>query len=333
MGHTVRTADDGRSALDIVHRSGPAALSFATLAARVGLASSTIVQRFGSKPTLLRAALLRAREIAVEEAGRGVAHETTQFERARADGLAITADMYPYEAGATGLSSCFPPWAHEGGRAKMLERLRDPATREKMKQNIRNGIAGWYNHYTAVGGDWSRMLVSDRNKYKGMTMDNVIAELSKSRTPTPEPLDLPPPPPASRARPARARPRDRLRHQRRRRHRARAASRRQRRHRQRLPRLLLRRSDLRQPAAARGDVPVADLLRQGMPRYAAGLEYDGRAYSGWQFQPGLQTVQDVVQRALSRVADAPVEEAVDLIIGGIFFSTSPPLMGMLVSPI
>jgi tRNA pseudouridine38-40 synthase len=44
-----------------------------------------------------------------------------------------------------------------------------------------------------------------------------------------------------------------------------------------------------------------------MPRFAAGLEYDGRAYSGWQFQPGLQTVQDTVQRALSRVADSPVE--------------------------
>jgi tRNA pseudouridine38-40 synthase len=44
-----------------------------------------------------------------------------------------------------------------------------------------------------------------------------------------------------------------------------------------------------------------------MARLAAGLEYDGRAYSGWQFQPGLQTLQDVVQRALSRVADAPVE--------------------------
>jgi len=43
-----------------------------------------------------------------------------------------------------------------------------------------------------------------------------------------------------------------------------------------------------------------------MARFAIGLEYDGRAYSGWQFQPGLQTVQDVVQRALSRVADAPV---------------------------
>ncbi|HYJ42314.1 MAG TPA: tRNA pseudouridine(38-40) synthase TruA [Steroidobacteraceae bacterium] len=44
-----------------------------------------------------------------------------------------------------------------------------------------------------------------------------------------------------------------------------------------------------------------------MPRFAAGLEYDGRAYSGWQFQRGLQTLQDVVQRALSRVADTPVD--------------------------
>jgi len=44
-----------------------------------------------------------------------------------------------------------------------------------------------------------------------------------------------------------------------------------------------------------------------MARLAAGLEYDGRAYSGWQFQPGLQTLQDVVQRALSRVADATVD--------------------------
>ncbi|MEO8063787.1 MAG: tRNA pseudouridine(38-40) synthase TruA [Pseudomonadota bacterium] len=44
-----------------------------------------------------------------------------------------------------------------------------------------------------------------------------------------------------------------------------------------------------------------------MPRFAAGIEYDGRAYSGWQFQPGLSTVQDVVQRALSRVADSQVD--------------------------
>ncbi len=44
-----------------------------------------------------------------------------------------------------------------------------------------------------------------------------------------------------------------------------------------------------------------------MARFAVGLEYDGRAYSGWQYQPGLHTIQDQVQRALSRVADAPIE--------------------------
>jgi tRNA pseudouridine38-40 synthase len=44
-----------------------------------------------------------------------------------------------------------------------------------------------------------------------------------------------------------------------------------------------------------------------MPRFAAGLEYDGRAYSGWQFQPGLKTLQDEVQRAFARVADATID--------------------------
>ena len=44
-----------------------------------------------------------------------------------------------------------------------------------------------------------------------------------------------------------------------------------------------------------------------MPRFAARLEYDGRAYSGWQHQPGISTVQDVLQRAIGRVADAPID--------------------------
>jgi tRNA pseudouridine38-40 synthase len=44
-----------------------------------------------------------------------------------------------------------------------------------------------------------------------------------------------------------------------------------------------------------------------MARFAAGIEYDGRAYSGWQAQPGLDTVQEQLQRALTRVADSPVE--------------------------
>ena len=109
--------------------------------------------------------------------------------QARTRGVNVQANVYPYTRGNNNLSSIIPPWAHEGGRARMLERLRDPATRAKIKEDIRNGIAGWYNHYTAVGGDWSRMLVSDGNKYKGMTMDRVMADLSRDRDPPPDPLD------------------------------------------------------------------------------------------------------------------------------------------------
>ncbi|MCI0746554.1 MAG: amidohydrolase family protein, partial [Verrucomicrobia subdivision 3 bacterium] len=99
------------------------------------------------------------------------------IEDARRRGIDVQANVYPYTRGNNNLSSIIPPWAHEGGRTKMQERLRDPELRQKIKHDIRHGIQGWYNHYTAVGGDWSRMLVSDRNRYKGMTMDKVLAQM------------------------------------------------------------------------------------------------------------------------------------------------------------
>jgi len=112
------------------------------------------------------------------------------IEEARKRGVNVQANVYPYTRGNNNLSSIIPPWAHEGGRTRMLERLREPAEREKMKRDIKNGLPGWYNHYTAVGGDWSRMLISDKNKYKGQTMDQVIAAKSKDKNPPPAPLDV-----------------------------------------------------------------------------------------------------------------------------------------------
>src|SRR5262249_5140159 len=94
---------------------------------------------------------------------------------ARKQGVNVGADVYPYTRGNNNLSSIIPPWAHEGGTAKMLARLKDPQERVKLKKDIRVGIPGWYNHYTAVGGDWSRMLISANNSYKGLTMDRVLA--------------------------------------------------------------------------------------------------------------------------------------------------------------
>ena len=112
------------------------------------------------------------------------------IEDARRRGVNVQANVYPYTRGNNDLVSIIPPWAHEGGRAKLLERLKDPSQRPRLKRDIINGVPGWYNHYTAVGGDWKRMLFSANNPYKGMTMDRVLAVKSEGKTPPPEPLDV-----------------------------------------------------------------------------------------------------------------------------------------------
>jgi N-acyl-D-aspartate/D-glutamate deacylase len=112
------------------------------------------------------------------------------IEEARKRGVNVQANVYPYTRGSNNLASIVPPWAHEGGTARMLERLKDAKERARMKKDIREGIEGWYNHYTAVGGDWSRMLVSGKGAYEGLTMDRVIAAKSKGKDPVPDPLDV-----------------------------------------------------------------------------------------------------------------------------------------------
>ena len=68
-----------------------------------------------------------------------------KIEKANAAGGRVTATMYPYAAGGTGLSATLPLWVQEGGREKMLERLKDPATRKKARREIETKIDGWEN--------------------------------------------------------------------------------------------------------------------------------------------------------------------------------------------
>ncbi len=104
------------------------------------------------------------------------------IEAARRRGVNVQANVYPYTRGNNNLVSIIPPWAHEGGTPRLLERLKDAAMRERMKKDIRAGIDGWYNHYSAVGGDWSRMLVSGDNRFQGLTMDRVMALRMKDKS-------------------------------------------------------------------------------------------------------------------------------------------------------
>jgi N-acyl-D-aspartate/D-glutamate deacylase len=116
------------------------------------------------------------------------------IEAARKRGVNVQANVYPYTRGNNDLVSILPPWAHEGGRTALLGRLKDPAARERMKRDIREGIPGWYDHYLAVGGDWSRMLPSavfsaKNARLSGMTMDKVIVSRSVGRIPPHDDLD------------------------------------------------------------------------------------------------------------------------------------------------
>jgi N-acyl-D-aspartate/D-glutamate deacylase len=108
---------------------------------------------------------------------------------ARKSGVDVGANVYPYTRGHNNLASIIPPWAHEGGTAKMLARLKDPQERIKLNQDIKGGIPGWYNHYTAVGGDWGRMLISAKGRYQGLTMDRVLALRAEGKKPPPNALD------------------------------------------------------------------------------------------------------------------------------------------------
>jgi N-acyl-D-amino-acid deacylase len=116
------------------------------------------------------------------------------IEQARSRGVNVQANVYPYTRGNNDLVSIIPPWGHEGGKPAMLARLQNAKDREHLKRDVKAGLPGWYNHYLAVGGDWSRMLVSARlseknRRFEGMTMDKVLAARDEGRAPTPDPLD------------------------------------------------------------------------------------------------------------------------------------------------
>ncbi|MGD8440986.1 MAG: D-aminoacylase [Holophagae bacterium] len=102
------------------------------------------------------------------------------IEQARAEGLDITADVYAYPAGATGLNASMPPWVQEGGFEASLERLADPTMRPRIAREMRTESDDWENMYLGAGSPDNILLVGFKNpelkKYTGMTLAEVAAE-------------------------------------------------------------------------------------------------------------------------------------------------------------
>ncbi|MGL4542630.1 MAG: N-acyl-D-amino-acid deacylase family protein, partial [Polymorphobacter sp.] len=109
-----------------------------------------------------------------------------QIEAARAAGHRITADMYNYTAGATGLDASMPLWVQAGGTEAWIARLKDPATRAKVAAEMRKPFPGQENLLLAAGSPEKVLLIGFKNpalkKYTGMS----LAAVAKLRGTSPE---------------------------------------------------------------------------------------------------------------------------------------------------
>lgn len=107
-----------------------------------------------------------------------------RIEAARARGLDITADQYPYTRASNNLDACLPVWVREGGADKMVARLKDAAQRERIKREMADATATtWENQWVGAGGGSGILLAAvlnpDLKKYEGMTLDDIGKQMGK----------------------------------------------------------------------------------------------------------------------------------------------------------
>ncbi len=107
-----------------------------------------------------------------------------RIERARADGVRITTDMYTYTAGATGLDAAMPPWVQEGGQEAWAARLRDPATRGRVLREMRIPTDAWENLMLLAGSAERVLLVGFKadslKRHTGKSLAAVALEMALS---------------------------------------------------------------------------------------------------------------------------------------------------------
>jgi N-acyl-D-amino-acid deacylase len=109
-----------------------------------------------------------------------------RIEAARTSGLGITANMYPYTAGATGLDAAMPTWVQSGGLDAWIARLKDPVTRARVVREIGQPGRDWENLYKAAGSADNVLLVTFKNDQLKPLTGKTLAEVAKLRGTPPE---------------------------------------------------------------------------------------------------------------------------------------------------
>jgi N-acyl-D-amino-acid deacylase len=104
-----------------------------------------------------------------------------KIEAARKEGLRITADMYTYIAGATGLDAAMPPWVQEGGHDAWVKRLKDPKIRARVMEEMSRPADDWENLFQMAGSPENILLVEFKNEALKPLTGKSLAEVSRER--------------------------------------------------------------------------------------------------------------------------------------------------------
>jgi N-acyl-D-amino-acid deacylase len=108
-----------------------------------------------------------------------------RIEAARQEGLRITADIYTYPAGATGLNATMPPWVQEGGYDQWVARMKDPAIRARLKREMTTPTTEWENFFVGAGPEGILLSGFKSEALKPLT-GKTLAEVAKMRGTSPE---------------------------------------------------------------------------------------------------------------------------------------------------
>ena len=109
-----------------------------------------------------------------------------RIEKARSEGLKVTADMYTYTAGATGFDACIPPWARDGGYDALFRRIQDPEARPRIIADMRRPAEGWENLCRAAGAPDRLLMVEFKTEALKPLTGKTLAEAAKMRGTDPE---------------------------------------------------------------------------------------------------------------------------------------------------
>jgi len=135
--------------------------------------------------TIAREADIRAEIYHFKSSGKENWHlfdpAVAKIEKARAEGLQITADVYTYPASATGLNAAIPPWVQEGGFEASVERMKDPAIRDRLAAEMLESSDEWENMYLGVGSPDNILLVSFKNEALKPLTGKTLAEVAEMR--------------------------------------------------------------------------------------------------------------------------------------------------------